>query len=79
MRDKAGDVVKVGDIITFKSTGYKQDGSWSDEKFLQLAMVTDVREYSVSAERLGQRWDYIKKDEIVDIWHKELIIDTWSK
>ena len=65
--------VKVGDIITFKSTGYKPDGSWSNEKFLQSAMVTDVRENSVSAEKPGQKsWDYIHKDEIED--HYMLIL-----
>lgn len=72
--------INVGDIITFKSTGYKPDGKWSDRKFLQSAMVTDVRENSVSARKPGQcHWDYIYKDEIVDIWHKELITSMWSE
>ena len=65
--------IKVGDIITFKSTGYKPNGEWSDEKFLQSAMVTDVRENSVSAVKSGQRpWDYISKNEIVDVWSKKI-------
>lgn len=72
--------IKVGDFITFKSTGYKPDGKWSDKKFLQTAMVTDVRENSVSAERPGQRpWDYIKKSEIIDVWHRELIESMWNE
>lgn len=71
--------VKVGDIIMFKSTGYKPDGEWSNEKFLQSAMVSKVQGKSVEALRPGQRpWDYIKKDEIVDVWHKELITDMWN-
>ena len=29
--------IKAGDIITFKSTGYKPDGELSNKKFLQYA------------------------------------------
>ena len=85
MRAEAWDIIKVGDIITFYSTGYKPDGSWSDKKFLQSAIVSEVRENSVSAKKPGQKsWDYIHKDEIED--HYMLILkfsdeieDNWSK
>lgn len=66
--------IKVGDIISFKSTGYKNDGSWNDKKFLQYATITDVKEDYVSAIGPKQKsWDHINKDEIIDIWHREVI------
>ena len=72
--------IKVGDIITFKSTGYKPDGKWSNRKFLQSAMVTEVREKSVSARKPGEcPWDHISKTEIVDLWSKELIESMWNE
>lgn len=66
--------IKVGDIISFKSTGYKHDGEWSNKKFLQYATITNVEEDHVSAIGPKQKsWDYISKNEIIDIWSKEVV------
>lgn len=66
--------IKVGDIISFKSTGYKPNCEWSNKKFLQYATVTDVKKNHVSAIGPEQKsWDYIRKNEIIDIWSREVV------
>ena len=61
--------VKVGDIITFKSTGYLPDGRWSNRKFIQAAIVRYVWGSHVSAFKKGQLpWECIRFDEIIEIF-----------